>query len=173
MGYTLPVFACASAIAALQYLHQDLNLVENFVTVDLIKPSQQVKIPIEQVARINSQSALAITRSDPGEHLDITRNTPIWALVESKKKAALTLKGTATHKDTAPHKGKKDKCSRDNSRIEIKGGEGIGIEINNEEAPAIYSYAKQLITENLQPLLKDNETIIVGANQTPTIWLEV
>ncbi len=143
MGYTLPVFACASAIAALRYLHQDLT--ENFVTVDLIKPSQKVQIPIEQVATINNQSALAITRSDPGEHLDITRNTPIWALVESQKKA----------------EGKRDKYPKDSSRIEIKGGEGIGIQINNEQQSAIYSYARELITENLQPLLAAKETIIV------------
>ena len=135
MGYTLPVFACASAIAALRYLHQDLT--ENFVTVDLIKPPQTVTIPIEQVARINNQSALAITRSDPGEHLDITRNTPIWALLENQK------------------------LPRDSSRIEIRGGEGIGIQVNNGEQSAIYSYAKELIKENLQPLLQEDETIVV------------
>ncbi|MGK7896057.1 MAG: cobalt-precorrin-5B (C(1))-methyltransferase CbiD [Xenococcus sp. (in: cyanobacteria)] len=135
MGYTLPVFACASAIAALRYLHQDLT--ENSVTVDLIKPAQKVQIPIEQVAKINSQSALAITRSDPGEHLDITRNTPIWALVESKK------------------------LSGKDSQIEIRGGEGIGIQINNNQKSAIYSYAQELIRSNLQPLLKPDQAIVV------------
>lgn len=135
MGYTLPVFACASAIAALRYLHQDLT--ENFVTVELIKPPQRVTIPIEQVAKINSQSALAITRSDPGKHLDITCNTPIWAFVESTK------------------------SPRKHSRIEIKGGEGIGIQINHDKQSAIYSYARELITKNLQPLLAVDETIVV------------
>ena len=80
-GYTLPVFACAAAIAALRHLHQDLG--ENLVTVNLIEPPHTVKIAIEQVAKLNSQSALAITRSDPGEHLDITKNTPVWALVSA------------------------------------------------------------------------------------------
>ena len=135
MGYTLPVFACASAIAALQYLHQDFT--EKSVTVDLIKPPEKVTIPIEQIARINNQSALAITRSDPGEHLDITRNTPIWAFVESKK------------------------SSNDIPKIEIKGGEGIGIQIKNDNKSAIYSYAQELIKANLQPLLAENETIVV------------
>jgi len=150
MGYTLPVFACASAIAALRYLHQDFK--ENFVTVDLIKPPQTVTIPIEQVARINNQSALAITRSDPGEHLDITRNTPIWALVESRRYSA--VKRRSLHR-------LRQNLSRDNSRIEIRGGEGIGIQIDNEDQSAIYSYAKELITENLQPLLQEDETIVV------------
>ncbi len=154
MGYTLPVFACASAIAALRYLHQDLT--ENFVTVDLIKPPQKVRIPIEQVARINNQSALAITRSDPGEHLDITRNTPIWALVESQQLSPFP------HSRTSEGKSIKSKQSpRDSSRIEIRGGEGIGIQVNNGEQSAIYSYARELIRENLQPLLKDDRAIVV------------
>ncbi len=154
MGYTLPVFACASAIAALRYLHQDLT--ENFVTVDLIKPPQKVRIPIEQVARINNQSALAITRSDPGEHLDITRNTPIWALVESQQLSPFP------HSRTSEGKSIKSKQSpRDSSRIEIRGGEGIGIQVKNGEQSAIYSYARELIRENLQPLLKDDRAIVV------------
>ncbi len=166
MGYTLPVFACASAIAALRYLHQDLT--ENFVTVDLIKPPQKVRIPIEQVARINNQSALAITRSDPGEHLDITRNTPIWALVESQQLSPFPhspippfecKRGQAR---TSEGKSIKSKQSpRDSSRIEIRGGEGIGIQVNNGEQSAIYSYARELIRENLQPLLKDDRAIVV------------
>ena len=133
MGYTLPVFACASAIAA--YHHLQGKPVPKSVTVDLIKPPQTVEIPLEQVALINSQAALAITRSDPGEHLDITRNTPVWALV--------TYQTAST-----------------NSSIEIRGGEGIGIQQNSDQA-AIYSYAKQLIMHNLQPLLENQVSIIV------------
>ncbi|ELS01598.1 cobalamin biosynthesis protein CbiD [Xenococcus sp. PCC 7305] len=148
MGYTLPVFACASAIAALRYLHQDFT--EDCVTVDLIKPPQKVNIPIEQIARINGQSALAITRSDPGEHLDITRNTPIWALVERKKLPQIPNSPNPQF----PH-------TRYSSRIEIKGGEGIGIQINNEKQWAIYGYARELITQNLQPLLATDETIVI------------
>jgi len=148
MGYTLPVFACASAIAALRYLHQDFT--ENSVTVDLIKPPQKVTIPIEQIARINNQSALAITHSDPGEHLDITRNTPIWALVESQKFSP------SPYSPMSPFPQTEDK-----TRIKIIGGEGIGIQIKNDNQSAIYSYAKELMMQNLQPLLKANEAIAV------------
>ena len=135
-GYTLPVFACAAAIAAWRYLHQELE--DNFVTVDLIEPAKKVKIAIEQVAKLSSQSTLAITRSDPGEHLDITRNTPVWALVEAEKQ-----------------RGKGD------WQIEILGGEGIGRQINNEGKAAIYSYAHKLIQENLKTLLHPQEQITV------------
>ncbi|MDJ0635120.1 MAG: cobalt-precorrin-5B (C(1))-methyltransferase CbiD [Xenococcaceae cyanobacterium MO_188.B29] len=135
-GYTLPVFACAAAIAALRYLHQELEA--NFVTVDLIKPPEKVKIAIEQVAKLIPQSALAITRSDPGEHLDITRNTPVWALVEVEEQR-----------------------SRGDWQIEIRGGEGIGKQINNEGKAAIYNYAQRLIQENFKTLLHPNEKITV------------
>ena len=136
-GYTLPVFACAAAIAALRHLHRELT--NNLVTVDLIEPAKTVKIEIEQVARLDSQSALAITRSDPGEHLDITRNTPIWAVVESSE---LPIP------DPQP-------------QIEIRGGEGIGRQINYQGKAAIYSYAQKLIQENLKPLLHPDEKITV------------
>ena len=129
MGYTLPVFACASAIAALRHLQTDSYPSE--VQLDLIKPAQTVTIPIEQVAKLSANSALAITRSDPGEHLDITRNTPIWALVETK-----IMKG-------------------DRPKLEIKGGSGIGKQINNSNQAAIYSYARQLLEHNLEPFLQN------------------
>lgn len=132
-GYTLPVFACASAIAALRCLQNNVELDE--VTVDLIKPPQQVKIAIEQVAKIDDNSAIAITHSDPGDHLDITRHTPIWAKVSLS----------------------------DNSqeRIVIRGGQGIGRQQDNLNRPAIYSYARELIQTNLEPLLGDRQCITV------------
>ncbi len=133
-GYTLPVFACASAIAALRHLHL-LSIAET-VSVDLIKPDRLVDIEIEQVAMIDDNTAIAITRSDPGDHLDITRNTPIWAKVTFSK-------------------------DRSADAITIKGGEGIGIQKDRQNKAAIYSYARQLIEENLTPLLKDNEKIII------------
>ena len=135
MGYTLPVFACASAIAALRHL-QGLETQES-VAVNLIKPNQTVNIPIEQVASLSSQSALAITRSDPGEHLDLTRNTPVWAKVT------------------------KEELSLDSPQIELRGGEGIGIQTNHNNQAAIYSYAKELIIHNLQPLLKESTKIVI------------
>jgi cobalt-precorrin-5B (C1)-methyltransferase len=130
-GYTLPVFACAAAIAALHWLRQRQSL--DVVTVDLINPPQSAEIAIEQVAGLSESSALAITRSDPGDNLDLTKNTPIWALLSWSKSA------------------EKD--------IVIEGGEGIGI--TQEGQAAIYSYAQNLITENLRRLLVPGEKITV------------
>lgn len=132
-GYTLPVFACASAIAALRHLQQ--LPIQDQVTVNLIKPPQQAKIKIEQVAKIAENSAIAITLSDPGDHLDLTRNTPIWA------KVSLT--------------------SRGKKQITLEGGEGIGKQQGESNQAAIYRYAQEIIYENLKPLLKPNQFIIV------------
>ncbi|NJK56727.1 MAG: cobalt-precorrin-5B (C(1))-methyltransferase [Pleurocapsa sp. SU_5_0] len=134
-GYTLPVFACASAIAALRHLQQQSS--PSQVTVNLIKPTEQAIIDIEQVAKIDCNCAIAITRSDPGDHLDLTRNTPIWA------KVSLSVNYDS---------GK---------QITIAGGEGIGQQQNNQNQAAIYSYAQELIQANLQPLLKQNQSITV------------
>lgn len=128
-GYTLPVFACASAIAALQHLRNPTAIAE--VELDLINPDQRVKISIEQVAKLTANSALAITRSDPGDNLDLTRDTPIWAMVELNTGEGIT----------------------------IVGGEGIGT--RSDQQAAIYTYAQQLISTNLERLLNPTESLRV------------
>ena len=137
-GYTLPVFACASAIAALRHLRKGGASVvrqqpAHAATVNLLEPPQQVNINIEQVAKIDSHSAIAITRSDPGDHLDLTRNTPVWAKVSLSSSSA--------------------------EQITLEGGEGIGKQ--SDDRAAIYSYARELIQTNLKPLLNSNESIVV------------
>lgn len=133
-GYTLSVFACAAAIAALYWLRHR-QAVES-VLVDLIDPVQTVEIPVEQTAELTEGMALAITRSDPGDNLDLTRNTPIWALVEWQS-------------------------SRENGEsVLIKGGVGLGRHSEGGEA-AIYGYAQQLLQKNLGQLLKSGEKVQV------------
>lgn len=135
-GYTLPVFATAAAIAALRWLCEDLSTLST-VEVDLITPAQQVTIPIEQVARIRSDAAIAVTRSDPGDNLDLTRNTPVWAMVEwvqSEQPAAA---------------------------IEIVGGEGIGQQTYAHNQPAIYAYARRSLQVNLGRWLPEGRAIRV------------
>lgn len=141
-GYTLPVFACASAIAALRHLHQEAP--QGTVKVDLIKPPQIVDIAIEQVAKVDDHTAIAITRSDPGDHLDLTRNTPIWAKVSL---------------DNSPNSSA--------SKITLLGGEGVGRQeggrdnLQGKNEAAIYSYAQELIGANLRPLLRNGENIVI------------
>lgn len=139
-GYTLPVFATASAIAALTCLQQstapeqsaDLSV----VNLDLITPAERVSIAIDQVALIHPSMALGITRSDPGDNLDLTRDMPIWAVVEWADPTQV-------------------------EKIEVVGGEGVGKQSNLDERAAIYSYAHQLLQANLAPLLASDRQIRV------------
>jgi cobalt-precorrin-5B (C1)-methyltransferase len=147
-GYTLPVFATAGAIAALHCLQrsisigidEDRSLAESrpqrIVTVDLLEPPQRVEISIEQVALIQPGMALGITRSDPGDNLDLTRDMPIWAVVE-----------WADVSQVEP--------------VAILGGEGVGKQSNLDNLPAIYSYASRLFQANLAPLLTERQKIRV------------
>jgi cobalt-precorrin-5B (C1)-methyltransferase len=134
-GYTLPVFACASAIAALHKLRDPSQSLES-VELNLIHPEQLATIPIEQVATLPDGAALAITRSDPGDNLDLTRHTPVWALVQWR---------SATQTE----------------RIHIDGGEGLGRQLHRHQQPAVYAYARTLLKANLKPLLPPDKAITV------------
>lgn len=130
-GYTLPTFAVAAAKAALLHLQSSSLEPIATVTLDLI-PGDAI-IPIQQVARLQPESALAVTLSDPGDNLDLTRNTPIWAWVQLQPRRSQPLI--------------------------LLGGEGIGKTATGE--PAIYQYARQLFETNLLPLISPDRTVIV------------
>ncbi len=138
-GYTLPVFACAAAVAALRWLKGEERSLAS-VAVDLLDPAETAEIPIEQVAGLKDGAAVAIARSDPGDNLDLTRNTPVWALVEFRE---------AENPEPAEE------------QIVIQGGEGIGRLVNADNQPAIYRYARRLLLENLGRWLEAGEKIAV------------
>jgi cobalt-precorrin-5B (C1)-methyltransferase len=130
-GYTLPVFAVAAAKAALLHLLQAVDA-RSLVSLDLLP--ERAEIPISQVAKLGDASALAITVSDPGDNLDLTRNTPIWAWV--------TL------------------CDRgDRGPLLLQSGEGLGKTLEGD--PAIYSYARRLFDANLLALIPADRTLTV------------
>jgi cobalt-precorrin-5B (C1)-methyltransferase len=133
-GYTLPVFACAAAMAALTWLQTGQALAE--VNLRLIKPDTPATILIEQVAGLAPGMALAITRSAPGANLDLTRGTPIWALVTWGEDAQT-------------------------EQIRIEGGEGIGKIVDQGGQAAIYHYAETLLQANLSQQLQAQEKIRV------------
>ncbi|PSN09975.1 cobalt-precorrin-5B (C(1))-methyltransferase, partial [filamentous cyanobacterium CCT1] len=134
-GYTLPVFACAGAVAALRCLVEASDRPAT-VTLDLLNPPQPANIPIAQLAPLPDGSVLAITHSDPGDNLDLTRHTPLWSVVAWGDSNQL-------------------------EPIQIEGGEGIGRQSDRENAPAIYRYARELITYNLTALIPPGKTLRV------------
>lgn len=139
-GYTLPVFACAAALAALRCLRRGIQSLDS-VSVDLLEPIITASVPIEQVSVIKTDTALAVTRSDPGDNLDLTRHTPVWAMVELR---------------TVPD-GEMEEAQE---QILIVGGEGIGHHKTGGGA-AIYDYAQRLLRVNLSRELQTGEKITV------------
>jgi cobalt-precorrin-5B (C1)-methyltransferase len=159
-GYTLPVFAVAAAQAALLHLQKKMNS-EPVVTLNLLRSAQaeglcsesnseprkprlpfkggdgslpeSADIPIQQLASLDATTALAITISDPGDNLDLTRHTPIWALVRLSDRTSDTLI--------------------------LEAGEGVGKTVTGN--PAIYSYARRLFDANLLPLIPSDQTVKV------------
>ncbi len=141
-GYTLPVFACAAALAALRCCRAGIRSVDS-VSVNILEPAISAEIPIEQVSVLKTGTALAITRSDPGDNLDLTRNTPVWAMVELGKREE-----------------RENRREGEREQIVILGGEGIGRRAIDGEA-AIYDYAMRLLLANLGQELEPSEKITV------------
>jgi len=129
-GYTLPVFAVAAAKAALVRLQNSTDPPLSIV-LDLLPGSAD--IPIHQVATLETTSALAITLSDPGDNLDLTRNTPIWAWVKTSQ--------------------------RQDQALVLEAGMGLGKTVMGEAA--IYNYARRLFEANLLPLIPADQTVTV------------
>jgi cobalt-precorrin-5B (C1)-methyltransferase len=130
-GYTLPVFAIAAAKAALLYLMQAKKTVLS-VSLDLLP--EVVDIPIQQVACLDGSSALAITISEPGDNLDLTRNTPIWVVVKISE--------------------------GEGESLILEAGEGLGRTADGE--PAIYQFARRLFAANLLPIIPVGKTVTVS-----------
>jgi cobalt-precorrin-5B (C1)-methyltransferase len=128
-GYTLPVFAVAAAKAALLHL-QALSF--KGLSLELLPGTAEISI--QQVAMLDSSSALAIALSDPGDNLDLTRDTPIWAWVKLTE--------------------------RQPQALILEGGEGLGK--TAEGSPAIYRYARRLFDANLLPLIPGDRTAVVS-----------
>ncbi|WP_293333223.1 cobalt-precorrin-5B (C(1))-methyltransferase CbiD [Microcoleus sp. CAWBG58] len=139
-GYTLPVFACAAALAALRCLRAGTQSVGS-VSVDLLEPPIAAEIAIEQASVLKTGTALGVTRSDPGDNLDLTRNTPVWAMVE------LLPEGEGENRG-------------EGEQIVIVGGEGIGHHKVGGGA-AIYDYAMRLLRSNLSREIAPGERITV------------
>ena len=98
------------------------------VSVRLLHDGTALLIPVQQAATLDSNSALAMGRCEPGGHLDLTRGLPIWVLAES-----------------LPHK-------LGYPRLELLPGVGVGVYANSGKICAS-NFALELLHHNLEPLL--------------------
>ncbi|MGB3136762.1 MAG: cobalt-precorrin-5B (C(1))-methyltransferase CbiD, partial [Nodosilinea sp.] len=78
----------------------------------------------------------AITHSDPGDNLDLTRHTPLWSVAAWGH-------------------------SEQPERVCLEGGEGVGRQVDRDNASAIYRYARELIIHNLTPLIPQGKSLRV------------
>jgi len=129
-GYTLPVFAIAAAKAAILTLAKKQS---DSVNLNLLE-SGSGEIAIAQSAIIDENTALAIAISDPGDNLDLTAGTPVWAWVRLESSTD----------------------GESQSRLILEAGEGLGRTASGEAA--IYQLARNLAEINLLPLLEPKIT---------------
>ncbi len=130
-GYTLPVFAIASAKAALLFL---LGKNHKEVSLNLLEAGEGI-IPIVSLIPIDLNTCIAITISDPGDNLDLTMGIEVWAWVQMNK------------------------TDNQQSKLILEGGEGIGKTI--EGKPAIYQLTHRLSEVNLVPLIPPDRSVKV------------
>ena len=132
-GLTLPVWVTAAArAAACALLHRPFESQQPLQLPDRDAP---VSVPVLSAAPLaGGDSALAISRCDPGEGLDLTRGLEIWVLVEW--------------------------CERGSVPIVLVPGEGVG-RLQSDGSLCLSAFARNLLSENLVPLLPSHRGLKV------------
>jgi cobalt-precorrin-5B (C1)-methyltransferase len=133
-GFTLPVWACAAARAAVQQLHGDAFAASQGLQ---LHPGDQATtpVPVLAAAPLGDGWALAEARCDPGPGvLDLTRDLIVWALVR-------WLEPSPAAADAAAQPW-----------LLLEAGEGVGIHAASGEL-CLSAYARSLLETNLRPLV--------------------
>ena len=125
-GYSLPVWVTAVAMAALRCLRGEPFV--SPVSVQLPQETTPHLLSVQQAAPLGTNSALAMGRCQPGDHLDLTRDLPIWVLAER-----------------VPREG-------GDPALQLLPGAGIGVHADSGRICAS-SFALDLLHQNLEPLL--------------------
>ncbi|WP_173399731.1 cobalt-precorrin-5B (C(1))-methyltransferase, partial [Candidatus Synechococcus spongiarum] len=132
-GYSLPVWVTAVAMAALRCLRGEPFV--SPVSVQLPRDTSLHGLPVQQAAPLGADAALATGRCQPGDHLDLTRNLPIWVLAE-----------------WGPPRG------RDHPPLQLLPGAGVGVHAESGRICAS-NFALELLHHNLEPLLPPRTTL--------------
>jgi cobalt-precorrin-5B (C1)-methyltransferase len=163
----------AAAKAALINLKNHLennfrNKTEKLSSVSLDLLDESAEVAIAQVAVLDDNSALAITLSNPGDNLDLTKNTPIWALVKLSPRQeeipnldnlSPNLSPTKKEAFNSPHSLIGKGAGGLGFSLILEAGEGLGKTATGEAA--IYSFARRLFDANLLSLIPEDKTVTV------------
>lgn len=125
-GYSLPVWVTAVAMAGLRCLRGEPFV--SPVSVQLPQETTPHLLPVQQAAPLGADTTLAMGRCQPGDHLDLTRDLPIWVLAER-----------------APRE-------RGRPALQLLPGAGIGVHADSGRICAS-NFALDLLHQNLEPLL--------------------
>ena len=136
IGYTLPVWVCAAARAALQVLRGDPFMAQQALQLDPDQP-QTASVPVQAAAPLADGWVLGVAQCDPGPGvLDLTRNLQVWVALRWSE-----LPG-ASEADW----------------LQLEAGEGVGLHAASG-APCLSAYARALLACNLRPLVPQGRAL--------------
>ncbi|MEB3173342.1 MAG: cobalt-precorrin-5B (C(1))-methyltransferase CbiD [Cyanobacteriota bacterium] len=127
-GYTLPVWVCAAARAALQVLGGHGFVPEQPLQLDPALAAC-TPVPVQAAAPLADGWVLAMARCDPGPQvLDLTRDLQVWTLLRWVPRSSAE------------------------TWLSLEAGEGVGIDAQTGAA-CLSAYARDLLEINLRPLV--------------------
>ena len=131
VGYTLPVWVCAAARAAVQVLGGQAFAADQWLQLDPERPDQAPQpVPVVAAAPLGEGRALAVARCEGGAALDLIRGLVVW--VEA---SWIPLQDGALQR-----------------RLLLQAGEGVGVHAETR-AICLSAFARALLEHNLEPLL--------------------
>ena len=134
-GYSLPVWVTAVALAALHCLQG--KRFRNQVAVVLPDTAETLLLPVQQAAHLQDGVALAIGTCLPGNHLDLTRNLPIWVQAQW---------------------GPSGQTPEQTPTVVLHPGEGVGVHAGNGQLCSS-TFATTLLHDNLASQLQPGDTL--------------
>ena len=135
-GYTLPVWVCAAARAAVAQLRGDPFQDHQLLLLDLGgDPQRLTEVPVVAAAPLGDGRALAVARCDPGDGLDLTRGLVIW--VEARWLVQVDQAG---------------------GWLQLEAGEGVGVHEGTGQL-CLSAFARQLLESNLAPLMPSGQAL--------------
>ena len=136
IGYTLPVWVCAAARAALQVLRGDPFMARQALQLDPDQP-QTATVPVQAAAPLADGWVLGVAQCDPGPGvLDLTRNLQVWVALRWSE-----LPGAS-----------------EAHWLQLEAGEGVGLHAASG-APCLSAYARALLACNLRPLVPQGRAL--------------
>jgi cobalt-precorrin-5B (C1)-methyltransferase len=135
-GYTLPVWVCAAARAAVAQLVGDPFQDHQLLLLDPAgDPERLTPVPVVAAAPLGDGRALAVARCDPGDGLDLTRGLVVW--VEARWLA---------------------QADQAQGWLRLEAGEGVGVHEGTGQL-CLSAFARQLLESNLAALMPSGQAL--------------